>query len=120
MARGSDAIVEATRTFVVGQAILDVQDPPRVFAAEVTDSMIVDLTEVRVGLHLVGAPSGGGFASEMYVSITKDLAATAVLLNQAGVTTADGGGFGHDGWDVTFRDDGVLGDVHLLDGDLGW
>lgn len=119
MARGSDAIVEATRTFVVGQAILDVQDPPRVFAAEVTDSMIVDLTEVRVGLHLVGAPSGGGFASEMYVSITKDLAATAVLLNQAGVTTADGGGFGHDGWDVTFRDDGVLGDVHLLDGGFG-
>ena len=119
MARGSDAIVEATRTFVVGQAILDVQDPPRVFAAEVTDSMIVDLTEVRVGLHLVGAPSGGGFASEMYVSITKDLAATAVLLNHAGVTTADGGGFGHDGWDVTFRDDGVLGDVHLLDGGFG-
>lgn len=111
----SDPVVEAIRSFTVGEGIRDLQDPPKVFTAEITDSRILDITEVRVGLNLVGVSFGAGFASEMVVSLNKDLSATAILLNKVGVTPADGAGFGYDGWDVTFRDSATAGDVHTLD-----
>lgn len=111
----SESVVEAVRTYAVGVDLLDLQDPPKVFAAEVSDSRILDITEVRVGLNLVGGSPGSGFASEMFVSLNKDFSATAVLLNKVGVTLANGAGFGYDGWDVTFGDQATLGDVHTLD-----
>ncbi len=110
-----DPVIEAIRSFTVGEDLRDLQDPPTVFTAEITDSRILDITEVRVGLNLVGVSSGAGFASEMVVSLNKDLSATAILLNKVGVTLADGAGFGYDGWDVTFRDSATAGDVHALE-----
>ena len=110
-----EPIIETTRSFAVGENLEDFQDPPKVFAAEISDSRILDITEVRVGLNLVGISPGSGFASELFVSLNKDLSATAVLLNKVGVTLSDGAGFGYDGWDVTFRDDASAGDVHSLD-----
>jgi hypothetical protein len=110
----SESMVEAVRTYAVGVDLQDLQDPPKVFSVEVSDSRILDITEVRVGLNLVGIPSGSGFASEIFVSINKDFSATAVLLNKVGVTLSDGAGFGYDGWDVTFRDEASAGDVHSL------
>ena len=111
----SESVVETTRTFTVGENLQDLQDPPKVFTAEISDSQILDITEVRVGLNLVGVSSGSGFASEMFVSLNKDLSATAVLLNKVGVTLSDGAGFGYDGWDVTFRDQASAGDIHSLE-----
>jgi hypothetical protein len=110
-----DPVVEAIRSFAVGEDLRDLQDPPKTVTAEITDSRILDITEVRVGLNLVGVSSGAGFASEMVVSLNKDFSATAMLLNKVGVTLADGAGFGYDGWDVTFRDSASAGDVHTLE-----
>ncbi len=84
-------LVEEVRTFTVGTTLGDVQDPPATFGVTVGDSAVQVLTGVKVGLRLVGAPQG--FASEMVVMLTKDLAATSVLLNRVGV----GVGRGH-GW----------------------
>lgn len=95
-------ITEPTRTFTVGQAILDVQDPPRVFSQVIADSTITSLTEVRVAFRLQGDPDG--FASEMYVSLTKDVNLVSVLLNQVGVTDSNPLGFGYNGWDITLSD----------------
>jgi hypothetical protein len=95
-------ITEPTRTFTVGQAIANVQDPPRVFSQVIADSSITSLTEVRVSFRLVGDPDG--FASEMYVSLTKDLSLVSVLVNQVGVTDLNPLGFGYNGWDVTLSD----------------
>jgi hypothetical protein len=107
-------ITEATRTYTVGYTLGDLVDPPVTFEQTVTDSTITSLTEVRVGLHLVGVSAGEGFASDMYVSLNRDLTATSVLLNGVGITTSDPVGFGYDGWNVTFRDGAAAGDVHGL------
>jgi hypothetical protein len=105
-------ITEVTRTYTVGYVLGDVEDPPLTFEQTVTDSTITSLTEVRVGLHLVGVNPGEGWASEMYVSLNQDLTRTAVLLNGVGITGTDAVGFGYDGWNTTFRDGASGGDVH--------
>ena len=107
-------ITEATRTYTVGYTLGDLVDPPMTFEQTVTDSTITSLTEVRVGLHLVGVSAGAGWASEIYVSLNRDLTATSVLLNGVGITTLDPVGFGYDGWNVTFRDGATAGDVHAV------
>jgi hypothetical protein len=114
VAQAGGVVVDATRTFTVGKSLSDLQDPPLTVTATITNSPIQILTEVKVGLHLVGEPSGRGFASEIYVSLNKDLEATSILLNQAGVRESDPVGFGYDGWQVTFADS-AASDVHLED-----
>ncbi len=111
---GSEVVAEPTRSYVVGYTLEELQDPPVTLMQTITDSMIISLTEVRVGLHLVGDPVGQGWAGDMYVSLNKDLAATAILLNGVGVTESNPSGFGYDGWNVVFRDDAAAGDVHLI------
>ena len=103
--------VEPTRTFTVGTDIADIQDPTVSFLQTVTDSAIVSLTKVEVGLVLVSR-GAGGFASEMFVSLNKDLGASASLLNRVGVTGSDPVGHSYDGWDVTFSDGAANGDIH--------
>ena len=114
VAQAGGVVVDATRSFTVGKNLLDLQDPPLTVSAVITNSPIKILTEVKVGLHLVGEPSGRGFASEIYVSLNKDLQVSSILLNQVGVRDSDLVGFGYDGWQVTFSDSAVL-DVHLQD-----
>ena len=114
VAQAGGVVVDATRTFTVGKSLSDMQDPPLTVLATITDSPIRILTEVKVGLHLVGEPSGRGFASEIYVSLNKDLQVSSILLNQVGVRDNDLVGFGYDGWQVTFSDS-ASSDVHLQD-----
>ena len=113
------SMIGFSKSYSVGTTLGDVEDPPRVFEAIVNGSGIARLTEVKVGLKLVGASSGGGFASEMVVMLTKDLTRTSVLVNQVGVGVGSGAtsviGYGYDGWDVTFADNAVRGDVHGYD-----
>ena len=108
-------ITEPTRNFTItipNGDISDVQDPPVTFLQTINDSQIQQLLKIEVGLHLVGISTGSGFASEMFVSLNKDLTFTSVLLNQVGVTTGDPVGQGYDGWDVVFADGAANGDVH--------
>lgn len=105
-------ITEPTRVFTTPAIIADLQDPPEVFSEVVTDSLVYFITSVEVGVRLVGVDEGSGFASEMYVSLTKDLGATSVLLNQVGVSPLDSLGSFYDGWDVTFSDGAANGDIH--------
>ncbi|NCW28423.1 MAG: glycosyltransferase, partial [Verrucomicrobia bacterium] len=55
---GQQAAYRAGLEAARGEAVVfldaDLQDPPTVFTAEITDSRILDITEVRVGLNLVG------------------------------------------------------------------
>jgi hypothetical protein len=111
-ATAQTTLTESTRVFTVGTDIGDIQDPPLTFLQTVSDSAIVSLTRVEVGLHLVGTTPGSGFASEMYVSLNKDLGQSSVLLNQVGITLGDPVGQGYDGWNITLRDDAINGDVH--------
>lgn len=104
-------ITETTRVFTVGYDIADLQDPPAVFLQTITDSAIVSLTEVRVSLHLVGR-DGGGFASEMFVSLNRDLGPTSVLLNGVGISGSDPLGASYNGWNVSFSDNAAGGDIH--------
>lgn len=106
------AITEPARTFLVGVDIDDLLNPPVSFLQTITDSAITSITKVEVGLKLVGR-SYGGFASEMFVSLNKDLDATVNLLNRVGVSSTDMIGAFYDGWDVTFSDDASNGDIHL-------
>lgn len=111
-ATAQTTLTESMRVFTVGLDIADVQDPPLAFLQTVSDSAIVSLTRVEVGLRLVGTSPGSGFASEMFVSLNKDLGQASVLLNQVGVTLGDPVGQGYDGWNITLRDDAINGDVH--------
>jgi hypothetical protein len=105
-------ITEPTRFFAVGYDLADLEFVPVTFLQSITDSAIVSLTEVRVGLHLVGR-DGGGFAGEMYVQLNRDLSLTSVLLNQVGVDGANPFGAPYDGWNVLFADNAAGGDVHV-------
>jgi hypothetical protein len=111
---GSELVTEPTRTYIVGYTLEDLQDPPMTFTQIVTDSTIISLTEVRVGLHLVGDPVGQGWAGDMYVSLNRSLTATAILLNGVGISEFDPAGYGYDGWNVEFWDDAPYGDVHVI------
>lgn len=114
-------VTEATRTYTVGYNLADPQNPPQVFSQTISDSAILDVTGVVVGLNLVGTTPGSGFAGDIFVSLTKDLSLTSVLLNQVGVTAANPVGQGYDGWHVSFQDGAAGGDIHnatLAAGDL--
>lgn len=90
-----------------------------VFKHSISDSAIYSLNKVEVGLHLAGDPVGSGWASEMFVGINKDLTTSATILNQPGVTTADLLGAGYNGWNVTFSDTGLNGDIQTYLGNYG-
>ena len=109
----ADIITEATRTFTVNQTIADPQDPPQLFLQTISDSAILSLTRVDIGLHLVGTPADNGFASDMFVSLNQNLSLTSILLNRVGISDSDPVGFFYDGWNVTFSFDGAGGDIHL-------
>lgn len=84
-----------------------------VFSTVISSSQIASITDVRLTLHLTGTTAGNGWAGEMFVSLNRDLGEhTAILINQAGVTSENPAGFGYDGWQVTFRDD-ASGDIHF-------
>ncbi len=51
-------VTEPTRTFTVGYDLDDIVNPGAVFHETITDSAIVSLTDVRVGLHLIGRGVG--------------------------------------------------------------
>lgn len=104
-------VTEPTRTFTVGYDLTDIVNPGAVFHETITDSAIVSLTDVRVGLHLTGR-GAGGFAAEMFVSLNQDLSVTSVLLNRVGVSGGNPFGFGYDGWNVDLADAGAGGDIH--------
>lgn len=104
-------VTEPTRTYAVGYNLADVVNPGAFFQQTITDSAIVSLTDVRVGLHLVGR-GVGGFAGELVVSLNKDLSVTSLLLNRVGVSAGNSFGFGYDGWNVTLADGGAGGDIH--------
>ncbi len=103
-----------TRTFAVNLDIPDNTDPPTTFSQTISDSVITSLLKVEVGLKLAGTPVGSGFASDIFVSLNKDLTTTSILLNRPGFSTTDTSvGATYDGWDVTFSDGAANGDVHL-------
>lgn len=110
---GQVVFTEPSRTWSVGYDIPDLQDPPVTFQIVVADSAILQITDIRVGLRLQGTTPGAGFASEMFVSLNKDLGASAILLNQVGLSTVDAVGFGYDGWNVSFQDSAANSDVHV-------
>ena len=105
-------VTEATRNYTVGYDFTDLQNPPVSFLQTISDSTITSLTGVVVGLNLRGTTAGGGFASEMFVSLNKDLSLTSVLLNRVGVTSGNSVGHGYDGWSVSFQDGAANGDIH--------
>jgi hypothetical protein len=105
-------VTEATRNYTVGYDFSDLQDPPVSFLQAINDSTITSLTGVVVGLNLVGSTEGNGFASEMFVSLNKDLSLTSILLNRVGVTSGNSVGQGYDGWNVSFQDGAANGDIH--------
>lgn len=118
----ANIITEPPRHYSFAHTLADLEDPPQSFELSVSDSAITSLTQVRVGLQLSGLTSGSGFASEMFVSLTKDFSLSSVLLNQVGIGTSDPVGQGYDGWNVTFDDVGGAGDIHqasLVSGILG-
>lgn len=110
---GQVVFTEPPRTWSVGYDIPDLQDPPVTFQIVIADSAILQITDIQVGLRLQGTTPGAGFASEMFVSLNKDLGASAILLNQVGLSAVDAVGFGYDGWNVRFQDSAVNSDVHV-------
>ncbi len=112
-------VTEPTRVFAVGVDLADRQDPPLGFLAAISDSAIVSLTRVEVGLRLVGIDPGNGFAGEMYVALNRNLADSSILLHQVGVAPGNALGASYDGWDVTFADGAAAGDIHLASLETG-
>ena len=124
----ADFVSEAPRLQSVAYTLADDQPVPVGFDIEVSDSSIRSVTRVEVGLVLRGVDGAGGFASEMFVSLSQvlDVAGstevrTANLINGVGISLGDPIGHGYNGWDVTLADDAVGGDIHgatLLEGIL--
>ena len=112
----SAAVVMESYNFTVAAPHGDLPDngSSSIYSQVISSSQITGLTEVKVGLHLVGDPVGGGWAGDIFASLNMDFGArTAVLLNQVGAGAGNPLGFGYDGWDVTFQDGAANGDIHL-------
>ncbi len=117
LAAGLNAsVVTETREYGVSPLSGAVPDnrAPLTLTQTIGDSAILSLTEVQLSLRLVGSTGDLGWAGDLFVSLNYDFTpATAILLNRVGVTDGDSLGFSYGGWDVTFRDDAVSGDIHL-------
>ncbi len=110
------SVVTETREFNIPPLAGAVPDNrvPLTLTQTIGDSAILSLTEVQLSLRLAGSPGELGWAGDLFVSLNYDFSpATAILLNRVGVTAGDSLGFSYGGWDVTFRDDAVNGDIHL-------
>lgn len=112
----SAAVVIESYTFTVGSPTGNLRDngSSSIFSQTISTSEITSLTEVKVGLHLVGNPVGGGWAGDIFASLNVNFGAqSAVLLNQVGVSGGNALGFSYDGWNVVFQDGAANGDIHL-------
>lgn len=113
-ARASAQIITETYTFPAGGSAGVISDDavPVRFSQTISSSQISILTEVQVTLSLQGTVPGGGWAGDMFVSLNRNGTQTSILLNQVGVDSGNPGGYGYDGWNVSFRDTAANGDIH--------
>lgn len=112
----SAVVVIESYNFTVGAPGGNIADngSSSIYTQAIGSSQITSLTEVKVGLHLVGSTGGSGWAGDIYAALNLNFGGqTAVLLNQVGVNGGNALGFGYDGWDVTFQDGAANGDIHL-------
>jgi hypothetical protein len=108
-------IITETYTFPVGGVAGIISDDgiPARFSETISSSQIGILTEVRATLSLQGTTAGAGWASDMFASLNRNGAQTSILLNQVGVDGSNPGGYGYDGWNVSFRDNASNRDIHF-------
>ena len=76
------------------------------------NSVITDITNVRVSLNLTGSPSAGdAFNGDLYAYLTHG-SGFSVLLNRPGRTTLNDFGYADSGFNVTFNDALPGADIH--------
>jgi subtilisin-like proprotein convertase family protein len=74
---------------------------------------IRSITDVTVSLNISGALNGAGaYDGDYYCYLTSSSGGFAVLLNRIGVTAANAYGSSANGFNVTFSDTALNGDIH--------
>jgi subtilisin-like proprotein convertase family protein len=98
----------AATTFVQYSPNLPIPDGSSVGVADIqnVNSVIYQITSVTVSLNL-----SGGFNGDYYIYLTHGPGFT-VLLNRVGRTTSNDFGYADSGFDATFNDAAVNGDIH--------
>ncbi len=85
-------------------------------------SSITQLTDVNVSFTLTNPAQAGAYNGDYYVTLQHS-SGLAVLLNRVGRIPGSGFsetlGYGDNGFDITFDDQALLGDVHLYQTALG-
>lgn len=116
LALGGGTVWAATVTEIYGPFTpnLDIPDNDPVLTSELVSilgSSITSLTQVEVGLSLVGQPVGQGFAQDMFVSLLKSPVGGPVGLGDPAAVLLNRVPFSHDGWEVTLSDT-AADDIH--------
>lgn len=113
-------VTETYGSGTLNTAIIDNEPVLTTFLQSITSSVILQLSEVEVTFELRGlSEEDPGWASDMFASLIKSPVgmaptvsdASAVLLNQVGISSGDPLGFGYDGWNITLKDSAST-DIH--------
>lgn len=74
------------------------------------------ITNVKLSLNIVGTPNASNAFNGDFYAYLQHAGGFSVLLNRTGRTAANGFGYGDSGFDVTFDDAAVNGDIHSYRG----
>lgn len=105
------AVFSTGETLGSGYTINDPNDPGLARVLTVS-TPISQLTDLSVTLDLGSAEGDTAWNSDLYVQLTSPGGTLAVLVNRAGLTPANGNGYGDAGFSITISDS-APDDLHL-------
>jgi hypothetical protein len=70
------------------------------------------IADIQVSLDIAGTGAAGAFNGDYYAELVNNQGGFAVLLNRAGMSSANPFGYGDDGFSVTFSDS-AANDIHF-------
>jgi hypothetical protein len=70
------------------------------------------ITNIQLSLDIAGTGAGGAFNGDYYAELVNNQGGFAVLLNRAGMSSANPFGYADNGFDVTFSD-AAADDIHF-------
>jgi len=95
----------------LNEAIPD-NDPNGVQISQNVAGLSGSIANIQLSLDIAGTGVGGAFSGDYYAELVNNQGGFAVLLNRAGMSSANPFGYGDDGFSVTFSDT-AANDIHL-------
>lgn len=87
-------------------------DPNGVQNSQTVTGLSGSIADIQLTLDITGTGVSGAFNGDYYAELVNNQGGFAVLLNRAGMSSANPFGYGDDGFDLTFSDS-AANDIHF-------